>query len=300
QMVPVINTGLMRILFVTDGAVDEEDIAEFKSVGTVSDEVREASLESGRFSDKNFLDFDGDFTAEIRDEESRFHLNILARRNTSKTLQESPIALQLYGLMSGDEHDLWFSRRNLDRWELIANLADWVDEDNSRAGGLGGYEDNLYNNLDSPYLTKNAPFDSLEEVRQVEGWQDEVFERFEDQITVWGTGKININSADDDVLWGLLKAYVTPTPTDSLVEHLLELIQEYKLLANFENGKAFVNWLEGQGLEVDSSLGSQLTDSSRTFTITSTGLVGSSATTITSVVSYTTSSEGKVLFWRVD
>ena len=77
---------------------------------------------------------------------------------------ESPTAQRLFALMGGEENDEWFMERNIDRWEVIGNLKDWVDVDNLRSGGLGGDEDGLYNRLDDPYLTKNAKFDTLEEI----------------------------------------------------------------------------------------------------------------------------------------
>ena len=36
----------------------------------------------------------------------------------------------------------------------------WVDLDGMGSGRSGGQEDGLYNNLDSPYLSKNAPLDT--------------------------------------------------------------------------------------------------------------------------------------------
>ena len=42
------------------------------------------------------------------------------------------VAIALFGLMSGQENDQWFYDRNLERWELIANLVDWMDVDTNR------------------------------------------------------------------------------------------------------------------------------------------------------------------------
>ena len=44
--------------------------------------------------------------------------------------------------MSGQTEDQWFYDQNLDRWEVIANLKDWVDSDTTRSGTQEGYEDN--------------------------------------------------------------------------------------------------------------------------------------------------------------
>ena len=60
QMVPSLNTGMMRMLFVSESAggdVDEEDIETFKSEGTVSEKVAEESRAGGVFNDRNFFRF---------------------------------------------------------------------------------------------------------------------------------------------------------------------------------------------------------------------------------------------------
>ena len=59
QWVPVINTGLMRMLFAAGGDasdIEEKDIEEFKSSGKVSEEIEEESRVGGLFDDKNFLE----------------------------------------------------------------------------------------------------------------------------------------------------------------------------------------------------------------------------------------------------
>ena len=306
QLLPSINTGLLRMLFSAGGDasdLEEEDVATFKQTGKVSDAVAEESRQGGLFDDKNFLDFDGDFSAEITDEESKINVNNLANRDTTQSIQLNATALQLYGRMSGEENDEWFREHNLDRWELIANLADWVDQDNLRAAAQGGYEDNLYNRLQSPYLTKNAPFDTKEEIRLVEGWQDDVYDRFKDDLTIWGTGKININTASDEQIKGLIRAYVTPMPNDSTLELLVEQVRnQLMVVGSFKKGKEFTSFLEGLGYTVSGDLAQALSSSSYTFTLTSTGLVGDSAATITAVVDYGTKggTVGKVLYWRED
>lgn len=308
QMVPTINTGLLRMLFtgteLGEGNSDEEDAAieDFQQTGRVAEEVAAESREGSAFENRNFLDFDGDFAADITDNESLINVNILSARDTSKSIQDDPTGKLLFALMSGEENDLWFHERNLDRWELIGNLADWVDADNLRSSGLGGYEDNLYNKLDPPYLAKNAAFDTKEEIRMVEGWQDDVFERFGDKLTIWDSGKININTAGDELIKALIRAYVSPVPNDSTLEAAITQLREYMLLTNFKKGKEFATYLTEQGYTVDPKLASVLTNTSTTFTLTSTGVVGDSMATITAVVEYGTrgGTVGKVLYWRED
>jgi len=301
QWVPVINTGLMRMLFAAGGDVDDIDdkaIEEFKASGKVSEEIEEESREAGLFDDKNFLDFDGDFMAEVTDEDAKLNISLLG--NTSGTVQESAIGQQLFGLMSGEENDQWFRDRNIERWDIVANLKDWVDPDAMGSGRSGGQEDSLYNNLDSPYLAKNAPLDTFEEVRLVEGWQDDVMEKFGQQLTIHGVGKVNINTASDEVMIALIKAYVVPAPPDSECVRLLEQIREYMWFASFKDGRDFSKWLTNQGLTVSDKLANQLGDSSKTFKVVSTGLVGNTSVTTTAIIDYNESAAGKVTYWRVD
>jgi len=298
QWVPVINTGLMRMLFASDGSIEEEDLEAFKQTGQVSDEVDEASREDSKFSDKNFLDFDGDFTAEVTDEDAKLNVSLLANHNG--VLFESAIAMQLHGLMSGEENDAWLRDRNIDPWEIIANLKDWVDQDTMGSGRSGGQEDNLYNNRSSPYLAKNAAFDTFAEIRLVEGWQDDIMERFGDQLTIHGTGKININTAPDEVLFALIKAYVMPAPNDTEVHRIVEQIREYMWFASFNSGKDFAQHLGNLGYTVSQDLQSQLGKSSKTFKVVSTGLVGNTSVTTTAIIDYNGSQTGEVTYWRVD
>ena len=298
QWVPVINTGLMRMLFASGGDVDDDDLEQFKASGTVSDEIDEASREASRFSDKNFLDFDGDFNAEVTDEDSKLNVSLLGNHNGF--IKESAIGQQLYGLMAGEENDAWFRDRNIERWEIIANLKDWVDIDTMGSGRSGGQEDNLYNNRTSAYLAKNAAFDTFDEIRLVEGWQDDVMDRFGSQLTIYGAGKININTAPDEVLFALIKAYVMPAPMDQEVLRIVEQIREHMWFANFNNGKDFARFLGNLGYTVSDELQSQLGKSSKTFKVVSTGLVGDTAVTTTAIIDYNSSQVGEVIYWRVD
>ena len=304
QLIPSLNTGILRMLFTSGGDasdISEEDAAAFQSTGKVSDEVAAESREGGMFSDKNFLDFDGDFSADVTNEERRININRLASHDLTQNIQSDATALQLYGLMTGTENDEFFRERNLDPWDLIANLADWVDADNTGCGPRGGYEDNLYSRLEDPYKAKNALFDTKEEIRLVDGWQDDVYDRFKDDLTVWGSGKIHLPSASQTMVYGLLRANITNrVPSDSELDALYLKMQTEGAL--FMKGKDFVQYLTNLGYELKPGMASTFTTSSRTFTVTSTGMVNDSAATITAVLDYGSSGSvgGKVLYWRED
>lgn len=301
QMLPFINTGLLRMFIASDGDLDEDEVAEFDQSGEVSEKVREESTEgASRFGNRNFLDFEGDFMAEVKGEECGININALATRSNDDRPEDTSTGKQIIGLMSGEENDQWLRDRNLERNDLVANLADWVDADTVVASGKGGYEDDFYNSLPSPYLSKNARFDTLDEIRLVEGWQDDVFERWGDALTIYGGGKVNITCADDLVLAGLLQAHVTPRPNDTELAAMITLIRTSMAEQSISSAAQFVSLLQNNGLTVDSELQGEISVKTNVFTITSTGQVGDASAKITAVVDYTSGSEGTILYWRVD
>ncbi|MDP2309066.1 MAG: type II secretion system protein GspK [Pseudomonadota bacterium] len=301
QTLPFINTGLLRMFIASDGDLEEDEVTEFEQSGQVSDEVREESAETTtRFGSRNFLDFDGDFMAQVTGEECGINVNRLYTRSADTRPEDTTTGKQLLGLMSGEENDAWLRERNIERLDLIGNLADWVDADTNVASGKGGYEDDFYNSQPQPYLAKNARFDTRTELRLVEGWQDEVYDRWAAQLTIYGNGKINITCADDVVLAGLLQAHLTPRPTDQEVAAIIALVRDYMSGASFKSGSDFVDYLKNQGYSPDDELAGEVSIKTNVFTVTSTGTVGDATAQITAVIDYTSSSGGTVLYWRVD
>jgi type II secretory pathway component PulK len=305
-MVPSINTGMMRMLFVADSSgsdVEEEDIESFKEDGMVSEKIAEESRSAGVFNDRNFLDFAGDFSAEISDMESKIDINQLGSEGDN--LQESPTAARLFALMSGEENDQWFLERNIDRWEMIGNLKDWIDQDTYRSGGLGGQEDSLYANQDPPYLSKNAKFDTTDEIRLVEGWHGELFEKFGDKLTIWSRGKFNLNSFDEEMHRALIRAAALSQPSDASLDMCFAGSQDSVLsvwdIASFNNGKDYASFvLSNCGIELDSSKITNVTKQSSVFEIVSTGMVGTSTVTITTIMDFSASGIGKVKYIRIE
>ncbi|MCX5703347.1 MAG: type II secretion system protein GspK, partial [Candidatus Omnitrophica bacterium] len=83
--------------------------------------------------------------------------------------------------------------------ELSASIIDWRD-----SGGEGATaQDYYYMNLQYPYEAKHADFELLEEVLLVKGMDDNIFGKVKDWITVYGDGKVNINTASASVLGAL-------------------------------------------------------------------------------------------------
>jgi len=85
--------------------------------------------------------------------------------------------------------------------KLAAAIIDWRTPGESVLKGFFSQE--YYKNLQHPYDPKGRDFEILDEVALVEGMQANLFDRLRDFITIYGDGKININTAPFEVLYAL-------------------------------------------------------------------------------------------------
>src|SRR6185369_16117529 len=86
---------------------------------------------------------------------------------------------------------------------------------NGNTNTATGVEDNYYQNIGLSYRNKNAAFDSLDELRLVRRVDDDFWATFIDPdpsnpdkriMTVWGQGKINLNTANAQTLLAVICA----------------------------------------------------------------------------------------------
>ncbi|MEZ4467516.1 MAG: type II secretion system protein GspK [bacterium] len=102
------------------------------------------------------------------------------------------------------------------REEVVGNLIDWVDADDNRiyidpatwsvSEGVGEGEDAYLREGGVRYRSKDAPFDSIEELRLVRGVNDDLFDFLKDKISVHSAGRVDVNSASAGVIASLLRA----------------------------------------------------------------------------------------------
>lgn len=130
--------------------------------------VREGKLGQGRFRYR------------VLDEERRINVNLADRKTLIRLLEG-------VGIASGAERDI-----------VADSILDWIDEDSLHR--LNGAEDNYYRGLTPSYGAKNGPMDSIEELRLVRGVTPEIYQLLAPYLTVWGSGKVNINTADETLL----------------------------------------------------------------------------------------------------
>ncbi|HNY65737.1 MAG TPA: type II secretion system minor pseudopilin GspK [Deltaproteobacteria bacterium] len=135
------------------------------------------------------------FSGNIIDESGRFDLNSIARGD-----EQAYRIKQFRNLFKLLDIDITESEFN----ELVRCLKDWMDKDDETDGT--GAESDYYESLEKPYLCKNGPLDTPEEILLVKGMKPEYYygtdhyKGIRDYVTVWSGGPININTASDIVL----------------------------------------------------------------------------------------------------
>jgi general secretion pathway protein K len=160
---------------------------------------------------------------------------------------------------------------------LVAALIDYGDGNtdmfdaqsllstNASATAATGPEDSFYTSLRPPYARRNAPFDSVEELRMVRGLNDDdLWGSVVDPdptnprrrtLTVWGQGLVNVNSANGQTLLALICAFA-PTSTQctdpsaaSQFVTGITMVQGFTLSMGvplFNNTQSFMQTIQGR------------------------------------------------------
>ncbi|NQT89793.1 MAG: general secretion pathway protein GspK [Candidatus Omnitrophica bacterium] len=88
--------------------------------------------------------------------------------------------------------------------EMAAAIVDWRDPDGdisvAEYGSYNGAEDLYYMDLVPSYHCKNLPLDITYELILIKGVTPDIFHKLKDHITVYGNGRVNINTAGERVL----------------------------------------------------------------------------------------------------
>jgi general secretion pathway protein K len=111
---------------------------------------------------------------------------------------------------------------------ITDSILDWIDTNDLTH--INGAEDGYYGSLPDPYKTKDAPFQSIEEMTLVRGVTPEIFGNIKDFITVYGDNKIsiNVNLASKEILGSL------PGMSDDIVDGLSLYIEENNVIGDKE------------------------------------------------------------------
>jgi len=101
---------------------------------------------------------------------------------------------------------------------LADTLVDWMDS--NAEPRMKGAEDSYYLSLKQPYKTKNLRLDSVGELAMIKGFTPEIMAKLRPHVTVWSSGKINVNTASDMTLMALDDAITQETANAIIRERM--------------------------------------------------------------------------------
>ena len=140
----------------------------------------------------------------IVEESGKLNINSLKDENAKLNRTRIDQLLRLIDLLNQELPD-----DSAISYDLVPSIIDWTDNDNQvtclpfiKHKNLGA-ESSHYGQLKTPYICKNRPFDTTQELLLVKGVTMQVFSRICDYVTVYGDGKININYASKRVIKSL-------------------------------------------------------------------------------------------------
>jgi general secretion pathway protein K len=145
---------------------------------------------------------DGTISVLIEDLDGRLALNALVKGNNPQTVMVD----RLYRLL--DVLDL----EDTDPAELTAAVIDWLDSGDEpyqtiQTDGLdlavAGAEDDYYQGVSDSQYCKNGPFETLDELALVKGFNADVLKKIGPHVSVNGDIMVNINTATAEVLTSL-------------------------------------------------------------------------------------------------
>ncbi|MCM8800547.1 MAG: general secretion pathway protein GspK [Candidatus Omnitrophica bacterium] len=188
--------------------------------------------------------------------------------------------------------------------ELSASIIDWRDPDKELTLPLNDAEDPYYLSLKYPYEAKDAEFEVLPELLLVKGFTEELLEKIKPYITIYGNGRININTASKAVLLALGlsadlveriiyfragKDNLEGTEDDNVFESEAEILSILSQIYNLSSGEL---------REVNQIVQRYLTTKSNTFLIKSSSHLINKKNVTEEIEVVVEANSGRILFWQ--
>ncbi len=179
----IAEAGVKKAIAELTGGVEEKFDSLNQKWSNNPEAFREVAIGDGKFN--VFYEIDsGESRFGLIDEESKININ-------SADAQVMFRLFRLAGLEEFEAQDLSFA------------VIDWRDADSQLSSPSGGAEDSHYRMLPFSYESKDAPFEAIDELLLVKGVNENIFQKIRRYITIYGSGRVNINTAGKLVLLSL-------------------------------------------------------------------------------------------------
>lgn len=246
------------------------------------------------------LDDGASLRVRVEDAGSRLNLNAIFQFDDAGAAHDNatPLLEALLGKVI-DEMPIPPGEKLYDQAELVANLIDYVDEDELRQ--RGGPEDDVYQDRDPPQRSANRALLSLDELRAVEGFDERLVDALRPYLTVHpyaGQAGINPNTAPPHVLALLFSddGVDLRLADEDVVRQILEVRQEGGFICGDDQA--------GEGCTpmreiVTNAIYPPASYQSSIFRVTAEARVGDVRRSIEAVLDRTSGAQPLLLSWRV-
>ncbi len=255
EMIPI-DTAILRGLSGSETAPSDTGEAPSAEGEAAAPEEEKSTTQTliaglGVGGDKSFLDFEGDFSTEVTQEETKINLNafftLLPNQRPYQRLKNT-----LYHLLLTKDFEGMFTDRFQGAQELAQNIADYIDKDEAQNGPLGEERGREGADAGANVKMKNGKLLSVDELMMVPKMNELIFQKLKEFVTIYGADeKIIICRAKEPLVRALVIAY---TENNSKMEPVRDDNQE--LLDKAE--EAVLNScpdLQAMASEVDKVLG---------------------------------------------
>lgn len=187
----IVEGGIQKAIAILNDELDQEEYhysAESKALRHNNKEQFDKNEMGIGFFEVSYKCFDGptmDLEKKygIIDEESKINLNGVAEDVLSSLVE---YAVQL---------------DPMDAKKLARAIIDWREYGESEI--VGFFSDDYYDNLEYPYPAKNSDFEIIDELLLVKNMNEDIFKKLLPYLTVYGDGRVNINTVSKIVLKAL-------------------------------------------------------------------------------------------------
>lgn len=251
-----------------------------------------------------FKSLGGELGVAVEDENGRINLNVCYNSQSECNVT----MLQLESLMSCTPVEQDYNKQNnVKPSEIVRRIKDYVDKNSVAENGSGFTDENdPYGKRTPPQKTKNSPFDTVDELLQVEGWSRELHAYYSPYLTVWpfldmnnkNAYKLNINTMPPEALRCMFgRELGTPEAMERFVKRYRELMEKSGRLAGSDSElQSILGDLVGYKGDAGDKGGASdrmtwLTTESKAFRIKAKGIVGEQTRILEYVIQRSTSQQ---------
>ena len=228
---------------------------------------------------------DGVVSLKVEDERSKINLNSLVNPSSNKMdFQVFTALTELFRFLEVEDEKSSLFINSLVNW-LDRGLVGAQNDQRSQGANKG-----FYNSLENPYEIKDGQLDSVEEIRMIEGMDEDFYEKIKDYVTVYPQNKfVNFSTASKPVIMATLKAAQVSSiegqgsnnqselkddTAEAIADEILEKRKEDSLISRTETRNTVKDI--DSSLNITSGISGLVVNDGKsdTFLVKSTGVVG--------------------------